>query len=243
MVGASREELVSVPVLGPEWQKSELHELSRRGKSAVRKEKRQRIWREWTRDQRGVCGVTWLTRKMLVIILSCMVVGTALVLFFTIPRPPSYSFYVSQPFTVNNSTVQFARTPANFSFTGNLNILADTTSSYLPLQYSDISVQLYHLTTNKQIATGNYGKNKVKKGNQEPVSIPVQFSYSAPNATDTTWNDIYSACGHMWTGTVRPPLRLRLVLTSNIVGLVTKPETSTQISDVTCPFELSSNSV
>lgn len=122
-------------------------------------------------------------------------------LFFTIPRPPSYSFYVSQPFTVNNSTVQFARTPANFSFTGNLNILgeltpsrvieqadisADTTSSYLPLQYSDISVQLYHLTTNKQIATGNYGKNKVKKGNQEPVSIPVQFSYSAPNATDTT---------------------------------------------------------
>jgi hypothetical protein len=47
-------------------------------------------------------------------------------------------------------------------------------------------VQLFHLTTNKQIASGHYGKNKVNKGSSVPVSIPVQFSYTAPNATDTT---------------------------------------------------------
>lgn len=38
-------------------------------------------------------------------------------------------------------------------------------------------------------------------------------------------------------------LKFRLVMQSSIVGLVTKPETSTQISDVTCPFELPANSV
>lgn len=120
------------------WQKSELHELSRRGKSEVRKEKRERIWRECVRDQRGVCVIHWLTRKALVITISILVVvwvsyycplwqswlySTGLILFFTIPRPPAYAFYVQQPFTVNNSTVSFARTPANFTFTGNLNVL------------------------------------------------------------------------------------------------------------------------
>lgn len=84
---ASREELVSVPVLGPEWaptnakwitlctehvnrwrrwKKTELHDLSRRGKSGIKAEKRKRAWLEWTRDQRGLCGVRWLTRKVIV---------------------------------------------------------------------------------------------------------------------------------------------------------------------------------
>lgn len=51
------------------------------------------------------------------------IVSTALILYFTIPRPPSFSFYEPQPFTVDNSTVLFSRVPTNFSFTGNLNLL------------------------------------------------------------------------------------------------------------------------
>jgi hypothetical protein len=39
-----------------------------------------------------------------------------------IPRPPSFKFYTEAPFTVDNSTIQFSRTPTNFSFAGNLNL-------------------------------------------------------------------------------------------------------------------------
>jgi hypothetical protein len=42
---------------------------------------------------------------------------------------------------------------------------------------------------------------------------------------------------------LRVDMKLRLVLESSIVGLTSKPAQSTQISDITCPFELSEQSV
>ena len=58
------------------------------------------------------------------------------------------------------------------------------------------------------IATGDLGKYKVPRGSQEPVILPVTFSYAALNATDITWNNMYAACGHLWPGTVRPGMSL-----------------------------------
>jgi hypothetical protein len=43
-------------------------------------------------------------------------------LYFVIPRNPSFQFYPERPFDVDNSTISFSRTPTNFSFTGNLNL-------------------------------------------------------------------------------------------------------------------------
>ena len=54
---------------------------------------------------------------------------------------------------------------------------------------------------------------------------------------------MYDSCGHIWTGTVRPDLKFRLELKMDIVGLVSKPFSQTQISNVPCPFELPENSV
>ncbi|KAK8854871.1 hypothetical protein IAR55_003610 [Kwoniella newhampshirensis] len=240
---ASREELVSVPVLGPEWQKSELHELSRRGQAELRGEKRTRAWREWTRDQRGLCGMKWFTRKMLVGILFAFVVALGVTLYFVIPRVPNFSFYEDQPFSVDNTTIAFSRSPTNFSFSGNLNLYADASSSYLPVHFTSLQAELYDLTTDKLIATGDNGNHRIARKAQQPVLLPVTFSYSATNTSDTTWNDIYDACGHLWTGTARPDLKFRLALKMSILGLVNHPEQSTQISGVTCPFQLPSNSV
>ncbi|WWD18980.1 hypothetical protein CI109_103437 [Kwoniella shandongensis] len=239
----SREELVSVPVLGAEWQKSELHELSRRGQSELRGEKRTRAWREWTRDQRGLCGSRWFTRRILVGAIFAFVVALGIALFFLIPRVPSFEFYGEQPFSVDNSTISFNRTPTNFSFSGNLNLYADASSSYLPVHFTSLQAKLYDLTTDKLIATGDWGNHRIAHKDQQPVLLPVTFSYSALNTSDTTWNDMYDACGHLWTGTTRPDLKFRLVLRMSIMGLVNHPEQSTQISDVTCPFELPGNSV
>jgi len=49
------------------WNRNELHELSRRGQAEVRQEKRSKSWKLFARDQRGLCGVQWLTRRLLVI--------------------------------------------------------------------------------------------------------------------------------------------------------------------------------
>ncbi len=47
-------------------------------------------------------------------------------LYFAIPRTPAFSFYQPTPFTVDNSTISFSRTPTNFSFTGTLNLLGQS---------------------------------------------------------------------------------------------------------------------
>ncbi|WVR07461.1 hypothetical protein IAU60_004502 [Kwoniella sp. DSM 27419] len=241
--GASREELISVPVLGAEWQKSELHELSRRGQSELRGEKRTRAWREFTRDQRGMCGIRWMTRKLFVFLVFFFLAALGVTLYFVIPRAPSFMFYADSPFVVDNSTVSFNRVPTNFSFSANLNLFGDASASYLPVHFTSLQATLYDETTNKAIATGDWGNKFMEHKAQQPVALPVQFNYAAVNTSDTTWNNMYQACGHKWTGTDRPDLKFRLVLRMSIVGLVSHPEISTQISDVTCPFELPSNSV
>lgn len=57
------------------WQKSELHELSRRGQSEVRAEKRSRAWKLWNRDQKGLCGIQWLTRRLLIFTIFFLCIG------------------------------------------------------------------------------------------------------------------------------------------------------------------------
>lgn len=83
-------------------------------------------------------------------------------------------------------------------------LAADASSSYVPVQFSNLQAKLYDLDTNKIIATGDLGKQKVNHAVNQPVILPVTFSYSALNTSDPTWVHIYQACGHLWPGTVRP---------------------------------------
>ena len=54
-----------------------------------------------------------------------MTIRLAIMLYFLLPRAPGFKFYESSPFTVDNSTLSFSRTPTNFSFTGDLNLLGE----------------------------------------------------------------------------------------------------------------------
>ena len=62
-------ELVTVPALGAEWKRSELQQMTSKGRKELRSNGgKLRSWRAWTRDQRGICG-RWGTRKHLAIFL------------------------------------------------------------------------------------------------------------------------------------------------------------------------------
>jgi hypothetical protein len=62
-------EMVTVPAFGPEWGKSEMKDMTKAGKREKKNESRRRAWKEWSRDQRGLCGSKWLTRRVVVFIL------------------------------------------------------------------------------------------------------------------------------------------------------------------------------
>ena len=59
-------ELVTVPAFGPEWSKSELRAMTKKGRAEEKAFQREAKWKEWKNDNRGLFGSKWLTRKVLV---------------------------------------------------------------------------------------------------------------------------------------------------------------------------------
>lgn len=67
-------ELVTVPAMGAEWSAQELADMKKSTKRDQAAEERKRVLREFARDQRGLCGVPFLTRTWLVYILFFTVI-------------------------------------------------------------------------------------------------------------------------------------------------------------------------
>jgi hypothetical protein len=139
----------------------------------------------------------------------------------------------------------FARAPAaNFTFNAKIDLEADTHASFVPIHFGDVYAEVYDIESLEKVATGNLGPYTVKPHQYAPVQLPVTFSYSAPNATDPTWLRFYNACRNkaQFTDGVRPGLKLRLILSMSIRGLVGKYGSSTTIDNAACPIELPMNS-
>jgi hypothetical protein len=170
-------------------------------------------------------------------------------LYFVIPRAPNFSFPSDTVFLADESTVGFSRTPANFSFTGDIRMIgeycfyatqnpffrwlssplhcfypADASNSWLPVHFNHLEITVLDMNTNKKIGTGDWKDKTIGRKGLHYLSLPVDFSYSAVNATDSTCepfpmarssddgakfrshtgSGMYNACGHRWTGTERP---------------------------------------
>ncbi|KAJ1303261.1 hypothetical protein OPQ81_011458 [Rhizoctonia solani] len=243
---ANQVELVTVPALGAEWKASELRDMTKAGRAEARAEERRRKWREFNRDQRGVCGIKWATRTTLVwaVFILCIVIGILLAIF--IPRVPSFGFQGDMPLnaTSDGGNPQFSRIPANFSFDALVSLQVNTNGQVvLPLHFNNIHATIYDVTTSRQVASGDLGGYTVPAKAYTQIKVPVTFSYEAANSSDTTWLNFYNACKNksQVTGGQRPGLQLRLVLELSIAGLIGKPTAGTQINDANCPIELATN--
>ncbi|KAG8933805.1 hypothetical protein FRC01_007051 [Tulasnella sp. 417] len=238
-------ELVTVPAMGAEWSAQELRDMKKSGRAEIKAEKRQRAWNAFVRDQEGLCGVPWLTRKVIVwgAFAFCIVLG--LTLFFVIPRVPNFGFAYGTPLVGNGGpTPYFNRFPANFSFTGGVDLQADTHSSFIPVHFRNISAELYSADTFKLVATGSTGPLTMPAKSYVPLPLNMTFSYSAVNTSDETWNLYYNACQNKIAivGGERPGLNVRLLLKMQISGLIGSYGAATLLSNVPCPIQLPLNS-
>ncbi|KAH8114796.1 hypothetical protein DFH11DRAFT_1855446 [Phellopilus nigrolimitatus] len=236
-------ELVTVPALGAEWKKEELQAMTKKGRSQQKDAEHMANFRAWTRDQRGCCG-KWGTRKHIAIGLFIACVIIAIVVAFCLPRVPSFNFNGTSPLlngTAPPETI-FSRTPANFSFAAKLDLQVDTSSGFLPLKFNDIGATVFDLDTNFQVGTGNLSTTVPAKALTE-IFLPLNFTYVAGNDTDVTWLNWYNACKSksLYADGKRPGLNFRVTLGLNIAGLIGSHQTSTQITNVDCPVELSQN--
>lgn len=227
----------------PRWTKDELHGQSRRGKAEQKSDHRKTNYKAWSRDQRGCCGCSWMTRTVFVFIAFFFIAGLIVTLYFVIPRAVEFQWYNDQPF-VNTTSTYFSRTPANFTFDANLQLIADSSASYVPVQFSNAEAKVLDIDTGVVIANGKLGKYTLKKGKDLPVVFPVTFSYAAINGTDPTWSNMYNACKHVFPGQeLRPSMKFRLEVKQFIIGMVPKPISTAALLGITCPFELPADGV
>lgn len=199
---------MTVPALGPEWQRSELRDMTKAGKRERKHESRQGKWVAWKRGERGMCG-KWFTRRMTVFVFF----GTAIVyvsnlfrvhsfphllcsvgilLAIMVPRVPSASINSDNPLAnatgdwKNAVPTYFNRAPANFSFPAYANLQFNTASNILPLTFTNVKAYVYDLDTSREIATGNLGHKTLPAKAFPEFFLPLNFSYVASNDSDAT---------------------------------------------------------
>ena len=206
-------EMVTVPALGPEWGKDEMHQMTKAGKTERKNESRAQFWKSWNRGERGLCG-PYFTRRVFIffifglccayvycfsLVIPSMTVPCfgnlsriALVLGFTIPRVPSFALNPANPLV--NATgpfakavpIIFSRSPTNFSFPAFASLQFDTTNSFLPVQFTKISASVFDLDTNQQVGSGNFAHVSLPAQTFPAILLPVNFTYFTSNTSDQT---------------------------------------------------------
>ncbi|KAF7327033.1 hypothetical protein MKEN_00278300 [Mycena kentingensis (nom. inval.)] len=218
-------EMVTVPAMGAEWGKDEMRDMTRAGKRERKAEKRKKVWREFTRGDRGG---KWLTKRVIVFVCFGIIIVVAVLVGILIPRVPSFA--ISNDIPLGNATGQFAsdvptqftRNPANFSFPAVANMQVDTTGNYVPLRFLHLRATVTDLDSGYTIATGDLGKRTLPAKSLPDIQLPLNFTYRANNDTDQTWLNWYNACKNksQYSDGKRPSVRFVLSLEMVISGLI-----------------------
>ncbi|KAJ7119875.1 hypothetical protein C8R44DRAFT_180912 [Mycena epipterygia] len=181
--------MVTVPALGPEWKKSEMHDMTKAGKREKKAESRKQLWRDWTRGNRGG---KWCTKRVIVFGCFGLIAIIIIVLAICIPRVPSFALSNNTPLA--NATgdwktavpTTFSRVPANFSFPAFADLQVNTDGNYLPVNFRHLRAQVFDLDTGFLIGTGDLGHKVLPAKSFPDIQIPINFTYSAVNDSDTT---------------------------------------------------------
>lgn len=140
---------------------------------------------------RSRCGVRFLSSSKFYL-LTRGPFSIVLVLAFTIPRVPGFSFNNDHPLA--NATgdwataipSQFSRAPANFSFPAFADLQLDTGANFLPLTFKHLYASVYDVDTGRLVGTGDLGHKTLPAKSFPDILIPLNFTYTATNDSDQT---------------------------------------------------------
>ncbi|EST09444.1 hypothetical protein PSEUBRA_000654 [Kalmanozyma brasiliensis GHG001] len=232
-------ELITVPALGNEYTKEELRDMTRSSKRRKKRGNRKRKCQLWVSGDDHLWG--WLSPRLAVFIAFFVLLGLGVMLFFVIPRVPTFATLSTNPVVAlpNGASMRVNHSPTNFSMTMGFNLRASNRAAWIPTHATDLTLEVTDLNTYMKVGKGHLDSITFKaKGNTE-FQFPVDFSYVSLNTSgDQTWQDFYQGCGPNYPGQTRPTLNLALRLGMSVQGLIGRKETNTQLGNIACPFTL-----
>ncbi|SNX85900.1 uncharacterized protein MEPE_04609 [Melanopsichium pennsylvanicum] len=232
-------ELITVPALGNEYTKEELREMTRTAKRRKKRSNRKRRCHLWVSGQDHLWG--WLSPRVAVFIAFFILVALGVMLFFVIPRVPTFAFLSTNPVVAipNGASMQVNHSPTNFSMQMGFNLRASNLNGWIPSHATHLNMEVTDLNTYQKVGKGELDSISFQQRGNTLFQFPVEFSYVSLNTSgDATFQDFYKACGPNYDGVVRPTLNLAIKLSMKISGLIGTKVTNTQLGNVVCPFTL-----
>lgn len=196
-----------------------------------------RMIEELPKKKKGkeLCGLRYRT---IALILFLWIVIIIIIWYFVWPRVPNLS--ISQ---VNDDTdikVVTNSTKKSFSTQWNVSITADNSVNWVPTRFNSINLELFDTKTLVKFGYGSSGFMVLKPKKKSTFSVPVAIFYQTDSLNDTTFQDLYNACGVQISSNVpsenrQDMLNVTLLATYHIAGIVWNPTRNIIVRSLTCP--------
>lgn len=197
-------ELITVPALGAEYSDEERKRMTAPYKRRQKRKAKKRSISDWARGDSKVLGLDCRGAAFLVFFL-CIVLG--LVLYFVIPRVPSFDFLTTRPLDAepDSNSMVIGHNPLNFSMSMNANMRVDNKGSYVPITVRNLDVKVRDQETNALVGEGKMESLSVAAHKKKEFQFPIDFLCRSINLTgDQTFLSFYHGCGPKWPGSSRP---------------------------------------
>lgn len=158
--------------------------------------------------------------------------------YFVWPRIPKLS--LQDVDNIGNIQVVTNTTTKSMSANWLLNITADNTNNWVPTRFKSIDFTIKDEETNELFGNGSISKLTLPGRKSSSITVPMSIYYASDNANDTTFQDLYNACGVQVTANSpfenqQDLLNVTLGITFHIYGIVWSTTRYLPYTGLNCP--------
>lgn len=187
------------------------------------------------RQKRRLCGLRYRTVAFIVFLCIAVIV---VIWYFVWPRIPNFS--LDDVDNVGNIQVITNTTKKSMSTNWMLNFTADNSDNWVPTRFSSIDLSITDDKTQLSFGNGTRGPLVLPPKKKSMVGIPMTIYYASEAPNDTTFQDLYNACGVQVTSNSpfnnqQDSLNVTLHITYHITGIVWPTTRHIPVRGLMCP--------
>lgn len=183
------------------------------------------------------CGyIRYRTLAVLIFIFTAIIV---VIWYFVWPRVPN--LILDDIDNIGTIQVITNTTDKSMSTTWRLNLTADNTNNWVPTRISSIDLFITDDKTQQQFGNGTKGFFILPPRKKSNIEMDMSIYYESSNTNDTTFQDLYNACGVQVTSNIpsldnqQDVLNVTLHVLFHISGIAWSTTRLMPIQGLVCP--------
>lgn len=187
------------------------------------------------RKPKTLCGLRYRTIAFILFLISAII---AIIWYFVWPRIPNLA--LDDIDNVGTIQVVTNTTTKSMSTEWALNMTVDNTANWVPTRIQNIDLSIVDDRTNQIFGNGTTGWITLPPRKKSIVPMYLNVYYESKNENDTTFQDLYNACGvqvnsNMPFEALQGVLNVTLSVTFHIAGIVWPTTKLMRMNGLVCP--------